>query len=100
MSTPVSADPARAQARIRLLGPVAVSYDGRAVRLGGNKQRIALARLALAEGGTVPAGTLIDDLWGRNPPDGARHAPQANTPRSRRSTRSASAATSSRSMRH
>lgn len=87
MSTPIAADSMHSPVRIQLLGPVEASHDGQAVRLGGSKQRIALTRLALAEGRPVQAETLIDDLWGRDPPDGARHALQSHISRLRQSTR-------------
>ncbi|MEU5868036.1 BTAD domain-containing putative transcriptional regulator [Nonomuraea sp. NPDC047529] len=51
--------------RIEVLGPVrAFTRDGAPVDAGGVMVRALLARLALAGGGTVPAGTLVDDLWG------------------------------------
>ena len=47
-----------------LLGPVEVRVDGRAVELAGAKQRLLLAMLLLAGGQQVPAGRLVDELWG------------------------------------
>jgi len=47
-----------------LLGPVEVRVDGRAVELAGAKQRLVLAMLLLAGGQLVPAGRLVDELWG------------------------------------
>ncbi|ADD45246.1 BTAD domain-containing putative transcriptional regulator [Stackebrandtia nassauensis] len=58
--------------RINLLGPFEVlDADGRTVDVGGPRVRALAARLALADGRTVSAALLIDDLWGDNPPAGA-----------------------------
>ena len=51
-----------------LLGPVQAVRDGRPLALGGPRQRAVLARLLLAPGRAVPAGTLADDVWGGRPP--------------------------------
>jgi hypothetical protein len=68
-----------------LLGPVEVRVDGRAVELAGAKQRLLLAMLLLAGGQQVPAGRLVDELWGealpRDPAGAAR--PSANSPAGR-----------------
>jgi WD40 repeat protein/DNA-binding SARP family transcriptional activator len=53
---------------VRVLGPVEVSVEGRAVALGGGKQRALLAMLALKAGSTVSTDRLIDGLWGERPP--------------------------------
>jgi predicted ATPase/DNA-binding SARP family transcriptional activator len=47
-----------------LLGPVEIRVDGRTVELAGVKQRLVLAMLLLAGGQLVPAGRLVDELWG------------------------------------
>jgi DNA-binding SARP family transcriptional activator len=52
----------------RLLGPVDVTVDGRAVEIGSAKQRALLAVLALRVGTVVPVEVLVDDLWGESPP--------------------------------
>ncbi|MGI5498797.1 BTAD domain-containing putative transcriptional regulator [Lentzea sp. CA-135723] len=59
--------------RVALLGPTAVeAEDGTPVDIGGARVRMLVARLALDPGRPVPATTLIDDLWGEQPPaDGA-----------------------------
>jgi predicted ATPase/DNA-binding SARP family transcriptional activator len=54
-----------------LLGPVQAVRDGRPVALGGPRQRAVLARLLLAPGRAVPAGTLADEVWGGTPPPSA-----------------------------
>ena len=51
-----------------LLGPLQACRDGRPLPLGGPRQRAVLARLLLARGRAVPAGTLVDDVWGGCPP--------------------------------
>ena len=53
---------------IGLLGPFEVFRDGRAVELGGQKQRAVLAILALNAPRVVSIDTLVDLLWGEQPP--------------------------------
>jgi DNA-binding SARP family transcriptional activator/class 3 adenylate cyclase len=52
----------------RLLGSFEVARGGRAVQLGGQKQRAVLAILALDAGRVVSTDRLIDLLWGEQPP--------------------------------
>jgi DNA-binding SARP family transcriptional activator/class 3 adenylate cyclase len=52
----------------RLLGSFEVARGGRAVQLGGQKQRAVLAILALEAGRVVSTDRLIDQLWGEQPP--------------------------------
>src|SRR3954447_13171103 len=56
---------------IRLLGLIEVSLDGRAVRLGGAKQRALLAMLALRPNAPVSVDRLVEGLWGDQPPASA-----------------------------
>ncbi|MER6156517.1 BTAD domain-containing putative transcriptional regulator [Streptomyces sp. NPDC001868] len=56
----------------RLLGPVEVWSGGRRLSLGGPKPRALLAALLLRPGRVVSAGTLVDTVWGDEPPDSAR----------------------------
>jgi DNA-binding SARP family transcriptional activator len=49
---------------VGVLGPLVVTVGGRPTPLGGRRQRLLLARLALAAPRPVPATTLIDDVWG------------------------------------
>ena len=51
----------------RILGPVEVLVDGRAVRLGAPKQRALLAKLLLARGAVVSRDQLVDAVWGKRP---------------------------------
>jgi DNA-binding SARP family transcriptional activator len=67
--------------RVRALGPVEVTADGRALDLGRPKQRAVLAALLLRAGEVVAVDRLVDDLWdGRPPPAavGSLHAYVAN----------------------
>ena len=54
---------------IRILGPLEiVDGQGSSAKLGGRKQRIVLAALALRAGETVSADRLVDLVWGDGPP--------------------------------
>jgi predicted ATPase/DNA-binding SARP family transcriptional activator len=71
--------------RFAVLGPLeAVDTEGRPVAVGGSRLRALLAMLALDAGRTVPAETLVDGLWGAEPPDGAANALQSLVSRLRR----------------
>jgi DNA-binding SARP family transcriptional activator len=48
----------------RILGPLEVTANGRAVPLGGTKQRALLAVLLLHRNAVVPTHRLVEDLWG------------------------------------
>ena len=61
----------------RVLGPLEVVEDGRVVPLGGRKQRVVLARLLLRANQLVPTSTLIDDVWGDDPPEAVRNSLQS-----------------------
>ena len=52
----------------RILGPLEVWEHGRAVSLGGPKQRALLAALLLDANQVVPACRLVAELWGGEPP--------------------------------
>jgi YVTN family beta-propeller protein len=52
----------------RILGPLEVIEQERAVPLGGAKQRALLAVLLLHRREVVSTDRLIDDLWGERPP--------------------------------
>jgi DNA-binding SARP family transcriptional activator len=52
----------------RLLGPVAALVDGRAVELGGPRDRGVLVVLLTQAGSLVPASRIIDAVWGEEPP--------------------------------
>jgi DNA-binding SARP family transcriptional activator len=60
----------------RILGPLEVYEPGRAVPLGGAKQRALLAVLLLNANHVVSVDRLIDELWGEQPPATAAHTIQ------------------------
>ena len=60
----------------RILGPLEVLDDGRALDLGGAKQRAALAMLAVHANRVVAQERLIEALWDEEPPETARKALQ------------------------
>jgi serine/threonine protein kinase/DNA-binding SARP family transcriptional activator/ABC-type transport system substrate-binding protein len=60
----------------RILGPLEVSGDDGPRKLGGPKQHAVLAHLILRSNHVVPAGLLIDELWGEEPPETARNTLQ------------------------
>ncbi len=57
---------------LRLLGPLALSVDSDELDLGGSRQRVVLAMLALNANRVVPVDTLIDAVWDSSPPNTAR----------------------------
>jgi len=57
-----------------LMGPVEVRVDGRPVPLPGVRQRLLLAMLLVNANRTVPAGRVIDELWGADLPADPRAA--------------------------
>jgi DNA-binding SARP family transcriptional activator/tetratricopeptide (TPR) repeat protein len=59
-------------AEVHLLGPVRLWVDGRAVDLGPAKQRTVLAALLVDGDQPVPTDTLMDRVWGDEPPASAR----------------------------
>src|SRR5579859_8033204 len=56
------------QITIELLGSLTASLGSRTVTLNAAKQRQVLALLALNAGRVVTVSTLIEELWGDNPP--------------------------------
>ncbi|HSK57713.1 MAG TPA: BTAD domain-containing putative transcriptional regulator [Actinomycetospora sp.] len=57
--------------QIGVLGPVEARRGGRALDLGGPRQRVVLARVAISPGRPVPSATLFEALWGPDPPPNA-----------------------------
>jgi DNA-binding SARP family transcriptional activator len=51
-----------------LLGPLEISVDGEPVELRRRSHQVLLALLLLRAGEVVSRDTLIDELWGENPP--------------------------------
>jgi DNA-binding SARP family transcriptional activator len=64
------------RARFAVLGPLEVEVGGRAIPLGGRKQRAVLAHLIIRANELVPAAVLVDELWGEAPPAQARNVIQ------------------------
>ncbi len=60
----------------RILGPLDVSVDGRAVALAGRHQRALLALLLAHANEVVPLDRLIDGLWDEAPPETAANIVQ------------------------
>ncbi|MEU9271595.1 BTAD domain-containing putative transcriptional regulator [Streptomyces sp. NPDC048251] len=76
--------------RVVLLGPIQVYADDvTPVGVGGVRLRMLLARLALEEGRAVSVDSLVDGLWGEEPPADAANALQALVSRLRRALRGA-----------
>ncbi|WP_089101272.1 BTAD domain-containing putative transcriptional regulator [Streptomyces hyaluromycini] len=71
--------------RYTILGTTQVLRpDGTAVPVGGSRLRALLTVLALRAGRGVPAGLLVDEVWGDEPPADATGALQALVGRLRR----------------
>lgn len=52
----------------RILGPLKVEEDARALELGAVKQQCLLGALLLRANEVVPTTRLVDELWGDSPP--------------------------------
>jgi WD40 repeat protein/DNA-binding SARP family transcriptional activator len=59
--------------QFRVLGPLEVDAGSGPIPLGGPKQRAVLAHLLFRANELVPAETLVDELWGEEPPQKARN---------------------------
>jgi DNA-binding SARP family transcriptional activator len=68
----------------RLLGSLEVIIDGASVDVGGTQPRTVLAMLLVAGGRIVPAESIVEALWGHNPPDSAAGTLQSYISRLRR----------------
>ncbi len=73
--------------QVRLLGAVGAASGPDDVPLGGPKPRAVLAVLALAAPRACSSDTIIDGLWGEEPPASARNAVQVNITGLRKSLR-------------
>jgi tetratricopeptide (TPR) repeat protein len=63
---------AQGAVRVRLLGPVEATVDGRAVPVPNGRPAAVLALLALVGGRPVGIDALADGVWGDRPPRSAR----------------------------
>src|SRR4029077_3152954 len=68
----------------RILGPLEVISDGKALDLGGAKQRALLAVLLLNPNEVVSRDRLVDALWEENPPNTAGKALQVHVSKLRK----------------
>jgi DNA-binding SARP family transcriptional activator len=68
----------------RILGPLEISEAGRPLPVVGGRQRALLAILLLHANEPVSNDRLIEDLWGEQPPEGARKALQIHVSRLRK----------------
>ena len=68
----------------RILGALEVLDEGRAIPLGGSKQRALLALLFLHANETLSTERLIDELWGERPPVNAAKTVQMQISRLRK----------------
>lgn len=66
-----------------VLGPVIAEFDGRRLPIRVGKQRTLLVALLLRVGTLVSAESLIDALWGDDPPATARNTLQVHVKRLR-----------------
>jgi DNA-binding SARP family transcriptional activator/tetratricopeptide (TPR) repeat protein len=73
----------------RILGPVEVIHDGRAVVVGGSRERAVLALLLASANRVVSAERLAEDLWCGEPPERAVHSLQVFVSRLRKALREA-----------
>jgi WD40 repeat protein/DNA-binding SARP family transcriptional activator/class 3 adenylate cyclase/tRNA A-37 threonylcarbamoyl transferase component Bud32 len=62
--------------QFRVLGPLEVDAGSGPIPLGGPKQRAVLALLLIRANELVPAETLVDEVWGEDPPETARNTIQ------------------------
>jgi predicted ATPase/class 3 adenylate cyclase len=68
----------------RILGPLEVLDEDRAVTLSGSKQRALLALFLVHANETLTTDRLIDELWGAHPPARAAKTVQMHVSRLRR----------------
>jgi DNA-binding SARP family transcriptional activator len=71
----------------RILGPLAVEHDGRALELGPAKEQALLAALVVRANQVVATDRLVEDVWGNNPPPSAPGSLRVHVSRLRKSLR-------------
>ena len=74
-----------AQARVLVLGALAVEFAGTPVHVAGTHRRRLLALLASRPGHAVSVDAIVDALWGEDPPRSAAKTIQSHVMRLRRS---------------
>ncbi len=74
---------------ILVLGPLDLRISGESVAVGGAKQRLVLAVLAMHAGDFVSRDALVDALWPEEPPPSARHTIESYVSRLRSLMRTA-----------
>ncbi|KOU38734.1 AfsR/SARP family transcriptional regulator [Streptomyces sp. WM6378] len=70
--------------KFQILGKIEIQAADCTVRPKGTLQRALLATFLVSEGHLVPTKTIIDEVWGSEPPDGVENAVQAHISRLRR----------------
>jgi DNA-binding SARP family transcriptional activator/tetratricopeptide (TPR) repeat protein len=68
---------------VSFLGPFEVTLDGRPVSVPRGRQRVLLASLALQPSHAVSMETLVDQMWGEEPPRNPRNGVQVHVRRLR-----------------
>jgi DNA-binding SARP family transcriptional activator len=81
--------PAGEDVQFRILGPIEAYNGGRALALGGRKQRALLAILLLHANEVLSADRLVDDLWAGDAPESGVAALQVRISQLRKSLESA-----------
>src|SRR5688572_29381634 len=71
----------------RILGPLEVFHEGRAVPVAGSRQRELLALLLLEAGRVVSTDRLMDGLWGERQPGAGATALRVHVSRLRKTLR-------------
>jgi predicted ATPase/DNA-binding SARP family transcriptional activator len=71
-------------AEFLILGPLEIRHDGRSLELGGTQRKALTATLLLRATEFVPAGVLIESLWGEDAAADATSALHAHVSRARR----------------
>ena len=61
--------------QFRVLGPLEVAGEDGPIALGGPRQRAFLAHLIVRANRVIPIDTLIDEVWGDEPPGRCSYEP-------------------------
>jgi DNA-binding SARP family transcriptional activator len=71
--------------RVLVLGPLTVEVEGRVLHVAGSHRRRLLAFLATRPGRNVSVDTIVEAVWGEEPPPSAKKTLQTHVVRLRRS---------------